>query len=58
MSKSKIKFYNSLSGKMLVFAVLPTVIILSGVIAYTALNMFTTVREEVENSLKNLAVVS
>lgn len=40
---------------MLVFAVLPTVIILSGVIAYTALNMFTTVRREVENSLKNLA---
>jgi two-component system sensor histidine kinase/response regulator len=55
MENQNVKITHGLGAKTLLFAILPTVIILLGIIVYSALSMFTEVREEAEQSLQNLA---
>jgi two-component system sensor histidine kinase/response regulator len=56
MDKKTVKITQSLGAKTLLFAILPTVIILLGIIVYSAVNRFREVRSEAERSLQNLAV--
>ena len=46
---------HSLGAKTLLFAIFPIVIILFGIIVYSAVRMFTEVRAEAESMLQNLA---
>jgi len=55
MDNKTVKLTHSLGAKTLLFAVFPTVIILLGIIVYTAVSMFTQAREEAERLLQNLA---
>jgi methyl-accepting chemotaxis protein len=55
MANKTLKITQSLGVKTLLFAILPTVIILSGIIVYSALSMFTEVRKGAEDLLQNLA---
>jgi signal transduction histidine kinase/CheY-like chemotaxis protein/HAMP domain-containing protein len=54
-AKSTIKFHQSLRGKLLLFGVLPTFIVLSGIIIHGARNLYSTVRADNEEILKMLA---
>jgi len=55
MNNSKFSFRAGLGAKTLLFAVLPTVIILFGIIIYTAASTSTQTRKEVEHSMQILA---
>ena len=49
MSSSGVPFFRSLSGRMLLFGLLPTAIILVGIIVWLALAMYSALRAENEH---------
>ena len=51
----KIAYHRSLGAKALLFGVIPTVVILYGIIVYTAFSMSATARQEAERLVQNLA---
>ena len=55
MINKTVKMTHSLGAKTLLFAIFPIVIILFGIIVYSAVRMFTEVRAEAESMLQNLA---
>jgi two-component system sensor histidine kinase/response regulator len=55
MDNKTVRITHGLGAKTLLFAIFPTVIILLGIIIYSAVSTFTKVREEAERSLQNLA---
>jgi signal transduction histidine kinase/DNA-binding response OmpR family regulator/HPt (histidine-containing phosphotransfer) domain-containing protein/HAMP domain-containing protein len=52
---SHIRFHRSLRGRLLLFGVLPTVVVLVGIVLYSAQSMYTLAREENEQQLRSLA---
>lgn len=55
MDDKTVKITRSLGAKTLLFAIFPTVIILLGIIVYSAVSRFTEVRKEAERLLENMA---
>ncbi len=55
VAEARIPFYRSLSGRMLLFAVLPTAAVLLGIIFYVSLVMYQALREENEGAMQILA---
>lgn len=55
MSSKNIKFYQSLSGKAILFVILPGFLILSAILIQTRIVMFSSVRSASENTLQKVA---
>jgi signal transduction histidine kinase/DNA-binding response OmpR family regulator len=54
-SSLPIRFHQSLSGRMLIFGVLPTAAILLGLIVYVSATMYAALRTQNEEAMRNLA---
>jgi signal transduction histidine kinase/CheY-like chemotaxis protein len=52
----QISFYKSLSGRILLFAIVPVIVVLTSILAYMAINSFAETRQNAEKELKQLAV--
>ncbi|MGI9205189.1 MAG: histidine kinase dimerization/phospho-acceptor domain-containing protein, partial [Woeseiaceae bacterium] len=53
----KISFHRSLSGRSVLFTILPIIVILTSVLAYTATNAFARIRIDAEEMIEQLATV-
>jgi len=55
MSRSKVPFLNSLAGRMLIFGIIPTGLLMSGMVIFTAKDISADLRAEREHTLTVLA---
>ena len=55
-SAQMVTFRNSLRGRLLLFGVLPTFLVIAGIITHNSLSMYSLAREENEQMLRSIAV--
>jgi methyl-accepting chemotaxis protein len=55
MSNSRISFLNSLKGRILIYLVAPTILVISAIILITSINSFSSAREQAEQAIRQQA---